>query len=150
MQNFKLSPNFTYREFVRSDTGERQGIANTPNLQQFRNGVYCAVNMEEVRAVCGNRVVRVNSWFRSLKLNDAIGGADNSSHMRGVTTDFTVDGLTVQEVYDILRASSINYKKMIVEFNAWIHLETHELDVGEKGLDLIAYGTRANPQYRKA
>ena len=58
-------------------------------LQRFRDEV--------------QRPVRINSGCRCRSHNEAIGGAPNSQHMRGKAADIRIDGMTSQQIIDILR-----------------------------------------------
>lgn len=49
------------------------------------------------------RPVVVNSGCRCAKHNAAVKGAPNSQHMRGKAADIKIDGMTSQQIIDILR-----------------------------------------------
>jgi zinc D-Ala-D-Ala carboxypeptidase len=125
----KLAPNFTFEEFIRSDTASREGIDNTPNTKELIQLVYLAKVMQEVRALF-NRPVHVTSGFRCVELNRAIGSFDASKHVQGRACDFCVSGFHIRDAFGILKASNIGYSKLILEFpdsgTGWIHLEINE------------------------
>lgn len=116
-----LSPNFTLAEVVASQTAAREGIDNTPSDEVIFNASKVAYTLEIVRLHL-NAPVYPSSWYRCLELNDAIKGADNSTHMLGTTVDFIVRGYTPREVVQAIRYV-IGYNKIILEFNSWVHLE---------------------------
>src|SRR5690625_4033573 len=45
----KLTSNFTFGEFVKSNTAEKRGIDNTPNQEHFENLQKLACVLEQVR-----------------------------------------------------------------------------------------------------
>ena len=49
------------------------------------------------------RPVIVNSGCRCAKHNAAVKGAPQSQHMRGKAADIKVEGMTSQQIFDILR-----------------------------------------------
>ena len=49
------------------------------------------------------RPVIVNSGCRCKSHNSAVKGAPNSQHMRGKAADIRIDGMTSQQIVDILR-----------------------------------------------
>lgn len=63
-----------------------------------RNIVRMAERMEEVRSRLGNRVISVTSWYRDPVTNRRVGGARNSTHLRGYAVDFVVSGLSPRTV----------------------------------------------------
>ncbi len=149
MTDIKLSPHFSLSEFTRSQTASRLGIRNEPDLHQFRNLIYLAINLEEVRAACGDRSISISSGLRVPALNERIAGSSaTSKHQYGLAADFTVAGQSVEETLRRIIGSKINFQKVIIEHRSWIHFETYELDAGEQGEVLIASGTRDNPIYR--
>ena len=75
-------------EMPRSDTAERHGIANDvfdaehiDNLKEL-----CEHVLEPLRAYM-KKPLHINSGFRCLTLNLAVGGAPNSQHMKGEAAD---------------------------------------------------------------
>ena len=61
--------------------------------------------------------VNPTSWFRNPQLNAAVGGVHNSLHLTGFGVDFQVNGMSVDEVFQILKAKQgiIQYDKAILE-----------------------------------
>ena len=61
-----------------------------------------ARRMQEVRARLGNRTITITSWYRPPAVNRAVGGARNSTHIRGHGVDFVVAGLSPRAAQRIL------------------------------------------------
>lgn len=90
---------FTWAEFERSRTAARLGIDNTVTDPEHRGAIkhLCLTVLDPLRAALG-RPVRITSGYRSAALNDAIGGAQNSQHMRGEAADIKVDGIAAEDL----------------------------------------------------
>ena len=84
----KLSEHFTLEELTFSATAQRKQIDNKPPAEVLENMKRLAAGLEEVRAALGNKPMRINSGYRSPKLNRAVGGARLSAHMAGYAADF--------------------------------------------------------------
>lgn len=119
-----LSPNFSLQEMIISGTAARRGIDNTPDELEIQNlKLLCEYVLEPVRLLLPeNDVLMVTSGFRSIYLNQAIGGSKNSQHCRGQAADTYSRKLTVDALYKLIRESSINLDQCIWEFGKWIHL----------------------------
>ena len=75
-----ISKHISYREGVYSRTATRLGIDNTPNDEQLENMELVAEEVfEPLRAWVGGPI-KINSFFRSPKLNTAIGGSSKAQH----------------------------------------------------------------------
>jgi uncharacterized protein YcbK (DUF882 family) len=48
--------------------------------------------------------ITINSGYRSPKHNEAIGGATNSYHVKGMAADIVVNGVPASKVYNYLNA----------------------------------------------
>ena len=117
----RLSTHFTLDEATRSQTATRKGIDNMPTPEVIANLTEAAGEMEAVRELLGTPVI-VSSWYRSAKLNAAIGGSSTSSHISGWAVDFSAPGFgTPLEVCKAIHASTIKYDQLIYEGN-WVHI----------------------------
>lgn len=117
----KLTPNFTKEEFEFSQTATRKGIDNSIPAEILPHVTMAAAGMELIRALCGNRPIRVSSGYRCHALNRAVGGAPDSAHTQGWAVDFTVAGLATKEVVRLIAASKLNYDQCIEE-GSWVHI----------------------------
>lgn len=128
----KLSEHFTLLEMIRSDTGTRLNIDNTPTPEHLANLVLVCVHiLEPVRKVFG--AVRVNSGYRSLALNMAINPLTTtltrlSKHCTGQAADFEVDGIPNATIADWCTKNLPDWDQIILEFytpgqpnSGWVH-----------------------------
>lgn len=123
----KLSENFTLEELTASQTAARQGIDNTPPEGVINNLKRLAAALQEVRALLNHRAILVSSGYRSLELNQAIGGSATSDHCKGLAADFICPSYgTPNDIVRAIAASSLSFKQVIREFDKWVHLSIPE------------------------
>ena len=83
----RISKHITYAEAIHSNTAKRKQIDNTPNQAQVDAMRLLAEKIfEPLRKVVGGPI-KVNSFFRSVALNEAIGGVASSQHCKGQAID---------------------------------------------------------------
>lgn len=73
--------------------------------------------LEALRRKRGNNAVNINSGFRSIAHNSAVGGASNSQHMYGITADFTVNGSSPSQVNSTARTCGFSGIILYSSFN---------------------------------
>ena len=118
----KLSEHFTLEELTFSATAQRKQIDNKPPAEVQDNKKRLPAGLEEVRAVLGNKPMRINSGYRSPKLNRAVGGARLSAHMAGYAADFVCpDFGSPLKIVKALAATGIQFDKLIQE-GTWVHI----------------------------
>lgn len=117
----KLSPNFSWDEAIIT---QHRTINNAiPNDYVRGNVIKTAREMEKVRALLGFSVI-VNSWFRCLELNRALGSSDTSDHPTGCAVDFISPkfGTPLDICRRLVGASrAIGFKQLILE-HTWVHI----------------------------
>lgn len=140
----RLGRHFTLDEFTHSQTAGRRGLKNDPGQTELANLQALVENvLDPLREALG-KPIRVSSGFRSAQVNRAIGGAASSQHTLGQAADFTVPGMTTQEVVDAVRALGLPFDQLIEEFGSWVHVSygpRHRRQV------LRARRTRAGTKY---
>lgn len=83
----KISDHISYAESIHSNTAKRRGIDNTPNPTQVENMKLTADKVFEPLRKWVGGPIKVNSFFRSGPLNEAIGGVASSQHCKGQAID---------------------------------------------------------------
>ena len=124
----RISKHITYAEAIHSNTAKRKQIDNTPSQTQVDAMRLLAEKIfEPLRKVVGGPI-KVNSFFRSVALNEAIGGVASSQHCKGQAIDIDdVYGYkTNAEMYKWIQ-ENLDYDQMIWEFGTdmqpnWIHI----------------------------
>lgn len=118
----QITPNFSLREMIHSDTAVRQGIQNVPNLKHTYNlTALCKKVLQPLRDKLGVSV-KVTSGFRCDELNKLVGGAPTSQHRFGEAADISAAGMTTQQLFDFILTSGIEYDQVIQEFDTWVHV----------------------------
>lgn len=78
----KLTPHFTLAEMTRTSTG----LPNTPTAAELcKLRAVCSAVLEPWRELVGP--LKVNSGFRSMAVNDRVGGSVKSQHVKGEAAD---------------------------------------------------------------
>ena len=117
-------PCFEVEELCFSWTALCYSIDNTPenadveeNLQALIDNVLIPVRREY------GKYIKVNSGYRSPKLNKRVGGVPKSQHQKGEAVDITTGSVKQNKVlYDIIDKQG-NYDQLIWENGGeWIHV----------------------------
>ena len=140
MEDLRLSPHFTLKEFEKSATADKYGINNSvlpqyiPTLQQL-----CKEVLEPLRSFVGGPIV-ISSGYRCNQLNVKVGGAYASQHTLGEAADIKLpltpytawddnqrhtDLETAKRWFDWLE-THVNFDQLILETSNgkdyWIHV----------------------------
>ena len=132
MENQKLSNNLSLKEAVNSYEAKKRGIANVPKVEHIANLKRIAKNVfQKVRDNFGVPI-KVNSGFRSVELNKAIGGSRKSQHCEGEALDIddTYGGVTNKEIFYFIK-ENLEFDQLIWEFGDeknpdWVHVSYRE------------------------
>ncbi len=143
-----ISPNFTLASLTFSETALRKGLANDPTPEHLANlRILCVLALEPVVELLGN--VKINSAYRSQKVNAAVGGSTTSAHMTGLAADIVPLSMDLKSAYAAIRASSIPFDQLILECNAWIHIGLAPTGVEARGDLLVASGSPGAWKYTR-
>lgn len=119
-----MSLYFTMHEFTRSATAERRGIDNTPPAAA-RDAINALIAniLDPLRRSWGRPII-INSGYRSPELNEAVGGAPHSQHMRGEAADITAGSPALnRRLMQCIIDMRLPYDQLIDEHNGtWIHV----------------------------
>jgi len=129
-----ISKHISYKEGVRSSTALRLDIDNTPSDYHMSNMQVLAENIFEPLRKWVGGPIRINSFFRSVELNRAIGGSSKSQHCEGraIDIDDTHRYKTNAEMYQFIK-NNLDFDQIIWEFGddknpAWIHVSYVSVD----------------------
>lgn len=114
--------NFTISELIKSDTAEKNGLNNTPDINSLDNLLELIFYvLQPLREKLGKPII-ITSGFRSGKVNELVGGVDNSQHLYGQAVDFVVNGMTPEQVVEFVKKSGIEFDQLINEYDQWTHI----------------------------
>ena len=123
-----ISKHISYKEATRSLTAIRLGLENKPNEYELSNMIGVAENIFEPLREWVNDPIKVNSFFRSVELNKAIGGSSRSQHCQGraIDVDDTYGHKTNAEMFNWIK-ENLNFDQIIWEFGDdenpdWVHI----------------------------
>ena len=141
--NTPITMHFTIEEMYASQTAKAKGIDNKPNVQQMINLVYlCAYVLEPLRLAMGEPI-KIGSGFRCTKLNKAVGGVNNSQHLRGQAADLCIDGDIEKgrRWFEYIR-KNLPFDQLIWEKNPktgsyWVHVSFVFHDFGKNRRQVI-------------
>ena len=88
----QVSKNFTLEELTASETAKAKGIRNNPGQTDIVNLCGLVHNILQPLRTAMGYPIKIGSGYRSLALNQAVGGVSNSQHMRGEAADLCIDG----------------------------------------------------------
>lgn len=134
----QISPHFTLDQLTFSETAIRKGIDNTPDDAAIENMKILAEKILEPLLFALPQL-HINSCFRCVRLNSAIGGAKNSQHTLGQAVDVTVPEYNVQELF-LLIINRFKFDQCIQEFSSWVHISFAPILRNEKLLATKANG----------
>ncbi len=124
----RISRYLSYKEGVYSNTAVRKGLQNIPDESQLESMKIVAEEIfEPLREWVGDKV-KVNSFFRSPKVNSSVGGSRSSQHCKGqaIDIDDTFDNKTNAQMFKWIR-ENLDFDQMIWEHGNddnpnWIHV----------------------------
>jgi putative chitinase len=144
----QLTKHFTLAEMIVSPTAKRLGLSNVPTEEHIENMRYCCEKiLEPVREHFG-KPVRINSSYRSPRVNQAVGGSKTSQHVNGQAIDFEIMGIDNKVVADWI-ADNLEFDQVILEFyiagdknSGWVHASIKK-NGGNRMQRLIASKSKA-------
>ena len=148
-----ISKHISYKEATYSRTATRLNIDNKPNEEQLKNMKLIAEEVFEPLRMWVGGPIKINSFFRSPKLNTAIGGSSKSQHCHGqaIDLDDTFGRATNAEMFNFIK-EHLNFDQMIWEFGDddnpdWVHV-SYVNDEDNRNRCLLAYKENGKTKYK--
>jgi len=148
-----ISKHISLKEGVFSQTATRRDLDNTPNEEQLDNMKLIGEKVFEPLREWVGGPIKINSFFRGLPLNTAIGGAKSSQHMKGQAMDIddTFGHATNAEMYKWVK-ENLDFDQMIWEFGDdknpnWVHISYVSAEKNRNRC-LLAYKEKGRSKYK--
>jgi len=122
-----ISKNISYNEAIRSNTAKRRKIKNEPNNIQLAAMKLLAEKVFQPTREHFGEPIRINSFFRSVNLNKAIGGSRTSQHCTGEAIDLDgLNGVSNSDIFHYIK-DNLEFDQLIWEFGTdkepnWVHV----------------------------
>ena len=133
----RITKNLSFREVIRSNTAERRNIKNIPNKEQLSAIKNLAESIFQPMRDHFGEPIRINSFFRSKTLNQAIGGSVRSQHCKGEAMDIDATNKTSnKELFNYIK-NNLEFDQLIWEFGtdenpSWIHVSLKHKGINRK------------------
>jgi len=111
---------FTIQELIVTS----QKLNNTPSETSKQNLIKLVDNLlDPIREAWGSSI-KVNSGYRSLAVNTAVGGSKTSQHMTGQAADISVGSKTEnKKLFEFIKSFGLPFDQLIDEYGyQWIHI----------------------------
>lgn len=114
--------NFKLENYIKSDTADRLKIDNSADALSIKNLLYMHAVLTVIAYDITNVCFNVSSAYRCKLLNDAIQGAKNSAHLKGLACDLTpYEADDLRQLYLDIKNSNLNYDQLIL-YDTHIHI----------------------------
>ena len=126
----KISKHISYKEATHSNYAKQHNITNKPKAEDVKNMELLAEMVFEPLREWVGCPIRVNSMFRSEKLNTALKGSKTSSHMKGQAIDITFMACDKEgcksnlDMFYYIK-DNLDFDQLIWEFGSepkWLHV----------------------------
>ena len=148
-----ISEHISKKEATFSTTATRRGIDNTPGEYELQNMELIAEKVFEPLRKQVNGPIKINSFYRSEELNQAIGGRSKSQHCQGRAMDLddTYGYMSNADMYNYIK-DNLDFDQMIWEFGTeenpdWVHVSYVDADSNRKRC-LQAYKEDGKTKYK--
>ena len=122
-----ISKNISYKEAIYSETAKKLKIKNVPNESHIKNMKLIAEKVFQPLREWAEHPIRINSFYRSADLCEAIKSSRTSQHTKGQAIDLSTMGeKTNAELFNYIK-DNLDFDQLIWEFGSddepkWIHV----------------------------
>jgi len=124
----QLSKHLSLAEMIISESAKIKKINNYPSNAIISNMELLAKNIFEPIREHFNAPIYISSGYRSVKLNESIGGSSSSQHCKGEAIDIDMDGTNIknEEIFNYIK-DNLDFDQLIWEFGTksnpdWVHV----------------------------
>lgn len=109
----KPSRYFDWLDFAVSETGDELNLWNQLSDEAISKiPIFARKVLDPINDAVGGRIV-INSGFRTLAVNKAVGGVSNSQHMKGEAADIAVPGMSAIELAQLIFDLGVPFDQLI-------------------------------------
>jgi len=135
---------------TRSVTAKRLGIENTPDNREIIQIKLLCKKIYDPICFEFNQVVNFNSFFRSVKLNKAIGGSATSQHCTGNAIDLDDNEIENIKLFNFIKDNLV-FDQLIWEYGTssypdWVHVSYKS--TGNRNQILVSYKEKGKTKYK--
>lgn len=118
---------FNLKEMTKSQTAELYHIDNTPTKEVAENLKKVMYILDMVRVHMGKPIF-VNSGYRCKKLNEMVGGVQESMHTKGLAADFRTEKREdINRMFEFLKENQKKFKiAELLNYKTFIHIGVSE------------------------
>ena len=118
---------FTTKEMTKSQIAELYHIENTPNKEVIENLKKVMYILDMIRVYI-RKPIFINSGYRCKRLNEMVGGVQNSMHTKGLAADFrTGEKEDIKIMFEFLKANQKKFKIIeLINYKTFIHVGVSE------------------------
>ena len=118
-----ISKHISFKEATHSNTAIARKIKNVPDADTIVRMKLVAEKCFEPVRIWYGKPIKINSFYRSPKLNSAVGGASKSQHVKGEAIDLTAGSIEEnKKLYDWI-CDNLEFDQAIWEYGGkWIHV----------------------------
>jgi len=124
-----FSPYFSFAELTFSENHPRLVSQNRIDATRYRlAGKRLSKLLESIRHILGDKPIKVNSGYRNMLLNKAVGSkSTKSAHTRFEAADIVPNGMSIKEAFTALmnahRGGLLPDLRKVLEEGTWLHVE---------------------------
>nr|DAG74195.1 MAG TPA: peptidase [Microviridae sp.] len=118
---------FNIKEMTKSQTAELYHIDNNPTEKVIGNLKKVMYILDMIRVHIGKPIL-INSGYRCQKLNEMVGGVQNSMHTKGLAADFrTGEEKDINIIFEFLERNKKKFKIIeLINYKTFIHMGVSE------------------------
>ena len=116
----KLSKDFILQEFIATKTG----LNNQLTSEALANIEFLVKNLLQPLRDAYGKPIKINSGYRSVDVNKAVGGSKTSQHTKGEAVDIVAEDN--KALFDLIK-NNFDFDQLIWEYGtdkqpAWVHV----------------------------
>lgn len=115
---------FTIKEMTESSTAKAYQLDNEPKEDFIKENLKKVMYILDLTRVYIGKPIYINSGYRCKKLNEIVGGVNNSMHTKGLAADFrTAFNPDIETMYNYLNIRREKFQiTELIKYERFIHM----------------------------